>query len=371
MTNIAWAIPFPSTSGMPNSVINKTAFPGTISDIPRDIRHENITSGYLPYKDASAYSSISVESEEEALDRQLRRLQAENELDKLNLTFVQYCDKYPLDDAYGCPQTPDLEQQIIAIGNSQTSAAQPNTSPSVSAPTQTTPTTSISNIISAIAPAAPTPTPTPTPTTGTFVASNKIHDGPCTPSAISNNFRNKILTTGKYENIDAAFEKAMVQIFRVEGDCGGHPNDPGGYTCYGYAQNFNPDIDVRQLTRGGAEDRTYERFYKAKNIDRLPDAIRGDVLRGDFGSGPGAGIKKLQRTLGMAETGRVDDALITAAENYPGDLHDEYWNTMQQFYIDITQRKPERKVFLKGWMNGVKHFRENGCHVVPLQPLTR
>jgi len=341
--------------------IAAASFPATINDVSFSDRMENLAAGYAPYKDAKAYLGMDVETEEEALARQLRTLEARRQLDEIQLSHEEYCKKYF--DEEKCPQDRGRLNEIIAIGNSpahpnantpQQPAAVPGTqqNPPAAQPTQNTPSTH--------------------PTAhGGVIASNRIHDGPCTPSTRSNNFRNEILTTGRYEQIDPAFEKMMVQIFRVEGDCGSHPNDPGGYTCYGYAQNYNRDIDVRKLTRGGAEDRTYERFYKAKGIDKLPDAIRGDVLRGDFGSGPGAGVKKLQRTLGLKETGNVDNTLIQAAENFNGDLHDAYWDTMQQFYINITERKPERKVFLKGWMNGVKLMRENGCHVEPLQPLTR
>ncbi len=356
-----------SQNGAGAEHIAKADFPTTINDVSFTDRMENLAAGYAPYKDAKAYLSLDVESEKDAIARQLETLEARRQLDEIQLSPAEYCNKYFDEDK--CPQDRGRLQEIIAIGNSlqkekptpqpQISQPKPTQEPNLAPKPKTEPDTPPAT------PVAPSHAP------NTVVANNRIHDGPCTPSTRSNVFRNEILTTGKYEQIDPAFEKMMVQIFRVEGDCGAHPNDPGGYTCYGYAQNYNKDIDVRKLTRGAAEDRTYERFYKARGIDRLPDAIRGDVLRGDFGSGPGAGVKKLQRTLGLPETGTVDATLISAAENFNGDLHDAYWDTMQNFYVGITERNPKRRVFLKGWMNGVKLMRENGCHVEPTQPLTR
>ncbi len=367
-----------SQNGAGTEHIAKADFPTTINDVSFADRMENLAAGYAPYKDASAYAPIKIEPWEASIQRELEALETRRRLDEIQMPLDEYCAKY-FDEAR-CPDDRGREQEIIALGNSPTNSAstQPQTSPATQEAQQHAPQQAPQAQDSVSGPQPrqdnniqqPEQIP-PASVASPVVANNRIHDGPCTPSARSKHFRNTILTTGKYENIDPAFNKMMVQIFRVEGDCGGHPKDPGGYTCYGYAQRYNPDIDVRQLTPAGAEDRTYERFYLAKGLNKLPDSIRGDVLRGDFGSGPGAGVKKLQKTLGLPQTGNVDDTLIRASEEYNGDLHNAYWNTMQDFYVDITRRNPERKVFLKGWMNGVRHFRENGCHVEPEEPLTR
>lgn len=343
--------------------VTAAAFPTTINDVSFEDRMNNLAAGYAPYKDASAYNSIKVESPEDALARQLETLEKQRAIDATTLSKEEYCDKYPLDDQ-NCVQTPGLEEQIIAIGNAPTTQTPPQSQSQT--PSQQTP-----------HPQKPTPQtpqkPTTTPSANnTVIANNTTRGGPCTPSSKSDWFPNKILTSGRYESIDPAFEKAMVQFFRMEGECGYHPADSGGYTCYGFAQNYNPDIDVRKLTRAGAEDRTYERIYKANGIDKLPDSVRGDVLRGWFGSGY-YGVQQMQKVLGLplTKTGKVDDAMVAAAMNYQGDLHQKYWDQMQEYYINITRRKPSQKVFLKGWMNGVKLMRENGCHVEPIEPLTR
>ena len=46
-------------------------------------------------------------------------------------------------------------------------------------------------------------------------------------------FKNQILTSGQYETVSPAFEKALITVFRKEGGCGTIKNDPCGYTCYG------------------------------------------------------------------------------------------------------------------------------------------
>ena len=336
------------------SLLTGGTFPKTANDVSFQDRMENKAAGYEPYKDLSAYKLITIESEEKAMQRRIDRLEEIRRQDITRLSKEEYCDKYPLDDS--CPQHPGLEEEIVSIGDNP-NKQNPETQPPVLRPTPPRPEINIS-----VTPSKPQ----------AISNNNATYGQKCTPSAYSDNFVNKILTSGRYETIDPAFEKAMVQIFRMEGECGNHPADSGGYTCYGFAQNYNPDIDVRQLTRPGAEDRTYTRIYQANGIDKLPDSIRGDVLRGSFGSGL-YGVQQLQKVLNLPQTKRgiITDEIAQAARDYDGDLHNAYWDSMQQYYQGIVQRKPSQKVFLKGWMNGVKLMRENGCNVEPARPLTR
>lgn len=417
----AHAVDFPSpASSMPKNTITQTGFPTTFSDLPRDVRRANLTAGYAPFKDASAYQQITLESEQAAIDRQLRTLEAQRRLDATRLNLAQYCDKYPL-DASMCPQRPGLLEEVIAIGNNPTPSPAPEAQPATtthvenshqtppSAPagatpiTATTPTTesatqaaapvratpsaaTTQTTESATHAAAPAPATPITATTQTTESTTHAaapapaptqydyhtRGGACTPSDHSKWFKNKILTSGKYEQIDPAFEKSMATFFRMEGECTNDAADRGGYTCYGISQKANPDVNVSHLTRPQAEDLTYQRYYRANGLDKLPDSVRGDVLRGIFGSGTG-GITKMQKVLNLPQqkTFTVSDEMVQAIENYQGDLHNDYWDTMQQFYIDITKRNPSQKKFLKGWMNSVRLMRENGCHVQPHQPLYR
>lgn len=362
-------------NGAGSEHLTATAFPTTINDVSFENRMENLAAGYAPYKDARAYNGIKVESPEEALARQINILEQQRQLDVLQMSHEEYCDKYPL-DAQNCPQTPGLYEQIANMGNATSQTTTQDTPQSNTAVSQAG--NIVGNAIGTLMANATNNDNTSSSNSNNNTTAylsptdNKTHGGPCTPSAKSNWFPNKILTSGKYESIDPAFEKAMIQFFRMEGECGKLAGDKGGYTCYGFAQNYNPDIDVSKLTRPAAEDRTYERIYKAYGIDKLPDSVRGDVLRGWFGSGF-YGVQQMQKVLNLpvTRTGRVDDKMVAAAENYNGDLHQAYWDQMQRYYISIAPQGSANANFLKGWMNSVKLMRENGCHVEPVQPLTR
>jgi len=190
----------------------------------------------------------------------------------------------------------------------------------------------------------------------------RIYGGMCTLPAQSRNFSNQYYTTGKYAVSDAAFDKAMNTVFRAEGGLANHKNDSGGLTKYGVAQNYNPGVDVKNITRADAENIAYTRYYKKYGIDKLPDAIRGDVFQVGWGTGPKVAVKQFQGILGVPKTGTVNHATVAAAQNYKGDLRGKFLESHKQYLQGIVERKPDQKVFQRGWMNRVELMRDSGCH---------
>lgn len=73
-------------------VVRTTEFPPIYADLSFSERMENAKTGYEPYKDASAYKEIKVESEENYLKRQQELARAK---DRMNLTMEEFCKKYP------------------------------------------------------------------------------------------------------------------------------------------------------------------------------------------------------------------------------------------------------------------------------------
>lgn len=327
------------------SLLTGESFPKTIADTSFVDRMENATAGYEPYGDASAYDPLSLETEEKEYERQMNRLQAIADRDAQTMSPTAYCDKYPT-DSERCPQNSSTFQNTENIGN----ATQPTT---VAQNTNTTGTQQ---------------TTQPTPTGAKY--NNRLHGYKCTPPERSNYWSNKIYTSGKYESIDSAFEKGMITIFRKEGGCGKTPGDRGGYTCYGISSVANPDVNMKTLTRAKAQDIAYARYYTDYHLEKLPDSVRGDVLQACWGSGAETGINIFRGMFKLRKNGRVDADLIAAAENYQGDLHNDFLDVLQNFYVTVSKRGQNRK-FLKSWMEGVRLFRENGCFVEPKNPLHR
>lgn len=335
------------------SLLTADSFPKTAADATFTARTENAAAGYEPFKDASAYDPLILEAEEKEYERQINRMNAIADQDAMTMTPAEYCNKYPT-DALRCTQTPTTFADVVAIADA----------PAPMVPAPVAPTQNVT-----------TPAQTPQPIAsvaggGASPYNNRLHGHKCTPPARSNWFPNKILTTGRYESIDSAFEKGMITIFRKEGGCASVRGDRGDYTCYGISSVANPDVNMRTLTRGGAEDIAHDRYYAKYNMDKLPDSVRGDVLQAGWGSGPVTGINLFRGMFNLNRNGRVDADLIAAAENYQGDLHNDFLNVLRDHYVAVSKRG-ENSRFLKGWMEGVRLFRENGCLVEPATPLYR
>ena len=183
---------------------------------------------------------------------------------------------------------------------------------------------------------------------------------PCTkPSALAGGFTKEILTTGRYASVSPAFEKAMITKFRTEGTCGNHPDDPGGYTCYGVSSKFFPEARKPGFSRADAEDIAWNHFFKKYNMDKLPDAISGDVFMALWGTGSKMhSIGLLQELLDIEKTGIVDEQTIQAAKNYNGDLRTKFLDARAERF------KRGNKTFRQGWLNGLDVYRANGCHTI-------
>jgi lysozyme family protein len=68
----------------------------------------------------------------------------------------------------------------------------------------------------------------------------------------------------------APFCKYMLNDLEGGGKVHTNPGDPGGTTCWGFAQKFNPDIDVKTLTEETATARTLKNYWIANGCDELP-----------------------------------------------------------------------------------------------------
>ncbi|MDO4423383.1 MAG: hypothetical protein Q4C08_01125 [Pseudomonadota bacterium] len=89
-----------AASGTPPVGIDpNAAFPTTYADLSFSERMANAKEGYEPFKDSSAFKTISVETEQEYLARRQEVLALKNKYqqmrDSYELTPEEYCKKYP------------------------------------------------------------------------------------------------------------------------------------------------------------------------------------------------------------------------------------------------------------------------------------
>ncbi len=354
-----YAVPFPpvQTQTMPQqtqsgqtggtSLLTASNFPKTFNDVDFAERIAVKRAAYVPFQDMDAYKGLVVAGEEHYTERQLAELEIQRQQDSLSLPKAEYCDKYPTDDEYCSPDESTLAD-TIKIGDA----------PSPDTKQPFTPVGSFSGR---------------TIGGGAVIARNDIHNGSCYPAAKSKVFKNMVMTTGQYETSLPPFEKAMITVFRKEGKCGEIKGDPCGYTCYGIGSGPNcmgHDIDVKNLTRAGAEKLYHDRMWAKYHFDRLPDVIAGDIFLASMASGPCTAIKQYRGFLGLSKNCNIDNDVVRATENYTGDIHNDWLDVRQKFLIDVAERKYQNRV-LKGWMNAIQLKRENGCHVIPTDPLYR
>lgn len=330
------------------SFLAPISFPTTAADASFITKMQIKRDDYLPYFDRSAFITLDDEEIDELKSMMYRAEIARQEAFN-NSTLQEYCEQYP-EDAERCPLT----------GNESAFVAPPDNVFDNLFPTNQTGNSTDYYMSMALTPE-------------NIAAYNlKTYNGGCTPSDRSNWWRNYIQTSSRYERIDAPFEKFMATAFRKEGDCGQLANDPGGYTCFGCASNgLCNGVDMRRVTRGLVEDLAYRKMYKAYHVDRLPDAFRGYAMWGIWGSGPRTGIRLFQAALNIQQTGKIDNATISAAQNYQGDFGDIYTRVQEKFYRNLAASSPRHRNFLNGWLNSLPLLRTSGCHVVPTSPIYR
>ena len=275
--------------------------------------------------------------------------------DYASMDSATYCENYPLDQEH-CANKPNTYENVVNMGAS--SVDKPTSQPGVQQNVGQYSGTTIGG--------------------GSVVVNNSTRGGSCYPAAKSEYFKNEILTTGKYEKISPAFEKAMMTVFRKEGKCGQVPGDGCGYTCYGIGENclgktagLNREA-LSKLTRGEAEDIYYKYLWQKYNIGILPDVISGEVFMSMMGRGAIPAIRQFRNFLGVNTSPKnvLDENVANAVRNYNGDIHGAWLDVYQNFLVQASKNYSDPRV-LTAWMRGIKLKRENGCHVIPAEPLFR
>ena len=293
--------------------IEPVQFPKTFNDIPLEDRIVVLTTGYKPFFDKSVYQELNVVPGEEAYtDAMVADMMAERERELNN------------------PEPfPELSLEF-ADGENNGSVYYDGT----------------------------------TIGGGPVVENNYVTGGSCYPAVKDKHFVNKILTTGKYEQISPAFEKALITVFRKEGGCGIIKNDTGGYTCFGITSRYYPQVKNPGFSRADAEEIYYNNYWKNHHIYRLPDVISGDIFLAGIGSGPQSAIKQFSNFLGIKSTPYINEEMINAVNNYNGDIHNR-WLDYRAKYLEKVTRDTYNGTVAQGYRNAIILKRKNGCHVRP------
>jgi hypothetical protein len=153
-----------------------------------------------------------------------------------------------------------------------------------------------------------------------------------------------------------SFAQALSFVLKREGGFVDHPNDPGGATNMGVTQKVydvyrqrstKEQRSVRFITKDEVEDIYFINYWIRSGCRELPPRL-GLVV---FDTAVNHGVR---------------DATVWCNEaNYTGQPNprlDEYrairyiLDVRKNDYINLAQRNPKLKVFLRGWFNRLRHL---------------
>jgi lysozyme family protein len=155
------------------------------------------------------------------------------------------------------------------------------------------------------------------------------------------------------------FAKCIEIILKNEGGYVNHPSDPGGETNMGIAKRFYPELDIKNLTRDDAIKIYYHDYWLPMNLSLLEnDNLVLHVFDMGVNAGIRMGIKLLQRMVNVPDDGILGKITAKAVNTFDGDVVVEYIKRRKLFYVTLVQKKPELRVFIKGWLARIEktHF---------------
>lgn len=300
-------------------------FQKTMQDVAQEDKNTIKSIGHEPFRDSRAYTQILIKEAEEFYQQAV----AQKNYDKEHLPHEMYCYLYPGAE----PDCPPIEEQ-------------------------------------------PQQSALPAPADGTLVgydefnnpvyASKTIHDGPCTlpckdmtkPANIR--YTNELINSGNWAKTDPAFEKAASGTLRIEGGLVTFSVAQGGQTKFGITKENNPDVDIPNLTSWDAQDLMYKNYYVNAGINKLPDYVRGTVFDMYYMQ-PKMAMRLLCRRLGISYQAKVNNEMVTLAEQYDGDLVNDLLDDYLNFF-EVGADTPDEEKLLPGYRHRVNFLRSNGCH---------
>lgn len=136
------------------------------------------------------------------------------------------------------------------------------------------------------------------------------------------------------------------------------PADPGGATKFGIDQRSHPGIDVKSLTKAGAE-RIYLEEFGRSFATHLPSPISFVYFDLAVNAGESQAAKCLQRAVGVRvdgtpgpQTSAAVADMLERAEH--GKLLGRLSAQRELFYLNLAHTRPKMNRFLKGWLRRAK-----------------
>jgi lysozyme family protein len=168
--------------------------------------------------------------------------------------------------------------------------------------------------------------------------------------------------------LSQAFEECLPFILHWEGGLVDHPDDPGGRTNKGVTQQVYDQWRTRQgLPRRDVkfiQDREVHSIYQADYwLPPRCDLLRRRLNLVQFDTAVNMGVGRAVRFLQAAVDCDVDGNFGPQTERAAaacdlGTAMAAYCDAREAYYQRLAEKRPELRVFLKGWMNRLNALRK-------------
>ena len=148
-----------------------------------------------------------------------------------------------------------------------------------------------------------------------------------------------------------SFNDIIEEVLKHEGGYVNDPHDAGGETNFGIAKKFNPDVDIKNLTKEGAKEIYYEKYWKPSKADKVPDQLKHIYFDMVVNFGKRGAVKVLQQAAvakghKIAVDGGIGPNTLKAIKNVETDRVRAY-RVLK--FANIVIKKPTQEKFWLGW----------------------
>ena len=112
--------------------------------------------------------------------------------------------------------------------------------------------------------------------------------------------------------------------------------------------------DMKNLKKETALNIYEEDYVKKPGFDKLPKHLKKNIIDLGINASPKRAIKILQKLGGVKQDGILGPDTIKAAQNIDNNA---YVAARKNFYSKLAKNKPEKSVFLKGWLKRADSFK--------------
>tara|TARA_Y100000310_G_scaffold9215_1_gene9655 strand:+ start:7194 stop:7676 length:483 start_codon:yes stop_codon:yes gene_type:complete len=148
------------------------------------------------------------------------------------------------------------------------------------------------------------------------------------------------------------FEEIIELVLEHEGGYVNDPDDAGGETNFGIAKRFNPDIDIKNLTKEDAKEIYYNKYWLPAKVPQVPDKLKHIYFDMVVNFGRSGAVKVLQRASNAKNKekievdGGIGPATLSAIQNVEPERVRAY-RVLK--FANIVISKPEQEKFWVGW----------------------